>query len=88
MTFDCDVKRFPENLIAVKQGMGSEVREVMRGAEDVFVDHVWGDRDLRKAFREAGLIVKRFEQPLAYGEGWISETKVPPWMVYLLEVRK
>ena len=63
-----------------------------------FTDHVWRDEDLEEAFELAGLKKIFKERPLARDDtnlpnylgvhDWISETKVPSWVVYLLEVSK
>ena len=94
--FDCS--KFPENVAAVKLGMGREVKGTMKavgqGGEKLefdFVDHVWKDRDLEKAFKLAGLKKVAKARPKASdeaGRDWISETTTSPWVVYLLEIYK
>lgn len=101
--FDCS--RFPENKEAVKFGMGREAKGVMKAIgqngeklEFDFVDHVWRDKDLEKAFKLAGMKRISKKRPKARDDAnlpghlgvhdWISETRLAPWVVYLLEVNK
>lgn len=100
--FDC--ARFPENIKAVKLGMGREVKGTFKTTdrkgeklEIEFVDYVWKDRDLEKAFNKIGLKIIAKKRPTAHDDknlpiwigihDWISETKTPPWVVYLLEIK-
>lgn len=88
---------------AVKKGMGAEVKGVLKGKINTigyqndqekqlpFVDHVWKEKDLEKAFKIVGLKKLAKEKPKAKGtirtdHDWISETKTAPWVIYLLEV--
>jgi ubiquinone/menaquinone biosynthesis C-methylase UbiE len=78
---------FPENTFARS---GDLVRIVVtdhqdrRPVEDIFCT----DASYRAIYREAGLEVLRAFQPLANGDepySWVSETKVSPWVIYVLK---
>lgn len=95
--FDCNQHRFPVNKPAVEKGGGAEVSGVLKGVnfstgwpvEVRFVDHIWKEKELERMFKDAGLRILIKKKPVAKkipGHEWISETKTPPWVVYLLEV--
>ena len=50
-------------------------------------DVLWPDENYREVYREAGLEVERVDRPLATGEepfAWVSETRIAPWVIYVL----
>lgn len=76
---------FPENAEA---GSGDVVRIVITAGGDPrpIEDLRWFDDDYRAAFAAAGLAVRAVHRPLATGEEpveWVSETRVPPWVIYI-----
>jgi SAM-dependent methyltransferase len=79
-------KDFPENAFARS---GDVVRTVItdiqdgRAVEDVF----WTDESYRTVYGEAGLQVVQVFKPLAKGDEpypWVNETKIAPWVIYVL----
>lgn len=77
---------FPENRSA---GSGDRVRIVMTTVPDrrPVEDLLWRDEDYRALFKEAGLEIVVAHRPLAREDepfGWVSETTVPPWVIYVL----
>ena len=77
---------FPENGNAKS---GDEVRIVMLDAEDArpVVDIVWSDEAYDDAFQRAGLTALEMRRPLAKESEpyeWVSETRIAPWVVYVL----
>jgi SAM-dependent methyltransferase len=77
---------FPENAAA---SSGDVVRIVTTDYSDnrPVEDILWTDEDYRAVYREAGLEVQRVERPLGVGDqgiGWVSETEVAPWAIYIL----
>jgi len=99
--FDC---LYQGNEGAVKVGMGAEVKGKLKSLDRSgkiikhdFIDYVWRDSDLERAFLEAGLKRLRKARPKARDDSrrpewigvhdWISETRTAPWVVYLLEVK-
>jgi len=80
-------KDFPENLIAKT---GDIVRDIMHDVEDKrpVEDIYWTVDDYQKMFREAGLETEGFYKPLGYDSepiNWVSETKIAPWMIFVLK---
>jgi SAM-dependent methyltransferase len=76
---------FPENAAA---GSGDPVRIVIKDGGDPrpVDDQRWFDYDYRAAFAAAGLEVLAVHRPLATGGedvDWISETEIPPWVIYV-----
>lgn len=80
---------FPENRTARS---GDIVRIVMkdvpdsRPVEDVF----WTEADYRETFASAGLDLIETCRPLGRpsdGQPWVSEERVPPWWIHVLEQR-
>jgi SAM-dependent methyltransferase len=68
---------------------GDTVRTINLAAGDQrpVDDVLCSDETYRKVFREAGLDVLEMLKPLARAEepfSWINETRVAPWMVYVL----
>ena len=45
-------------------------------------DFYWQEEDFREAFEEAGFKILNIEKPLAKGEGWKSETKIAPAIIF------
>lgn len=77
---------FPENRRA---GSGDLVKVVMTDVADrrPVEDVLWRDEDYRALAQEAGLETLRVHRPLARGDepvAWVNETRVPPWVVYVL----
>jgi len=78
---------FPENASARS---GDLVRIVSLDIEDrrPAVDVLWTDGSYREVYREAGLGVVAVHRPLAKGTEpyrWVNETRIAPWVVYVLE---
>jgi trans-aconitate methyltransferase len=51
-------------------------------------DILWPDEDYRRVYREAGLSVVTMYKPLAHDDepyDWINETKIAPWVIYVLK---
>ena len=80
-------KDFPENALARS---GDVVRIIttdhpdQRPVEDI----LWTDESYRAVYREAGLSVVQVFAPLAKGDepySWVNETKIAPWIIYLLK---
>ena len=79
-------KGFPENRQARS---GDVVRIIVTDHEDrrPVEDIVWSDEAYREVFRQAGLAVVESCKPLANGDepyAWVSETKIAPWVIYVL----
>lgn len=77
---------FPENRTA---RAGDVVRIVTTDYDDPrpVDDVLWPDESYRTLFAHAGLTLDRAERPLATGDegiAWISETRVAPWVIYVL----
>ncbi len=78
---------FPENASARS---GDLVRIVSLDIEDrrPAVDVLWTDGSYRDVYRDAGLGVVAVHRPLATGTEpyrWVSETRIAPWVIYVLE---
>lgn len=81
--------QFPENR---KARSGDTVRIVMKDVPDArpVVDVFWRHEDYLALFDEAGLALVAQHAPLGRDEepfSWVSETTVPPWMIYVLARR-
>jgi ubiquinone/menaquinone biosynthesis C-methylase UbiE len=79
-------REFPENTVARS---GDIVRIVTTDHHDrrPVEDILCTDEAHRAVYREAGLEVVRVFEPLAKGGepySWVSETKIAPWVIYLL----
>jgi SAM-dependent methyltransferase len=77
---------FPENRRARS---GDTVRIVMLDVADrrPVEDILWTDDDYRAVFQEAGLVPVAVHRPLATAADpgpWVSETSIPPWVIYVL----
>lgn len=79
---------FPENRTA---GSGGRVSIVMLDVEDKrpVVDVLCTDGDYREVYRRADVVPLKTYRPLARQEEpfpWVSETTIPPWVIYVLGV--
>jgi SAM-dependent methyltransferase len=77
---------FPENAAARS---GDVVRIIVTDHQDrrPVEDIVCTDEAYRAVYREASLQAVQVFKPLARGDepySWVSETKVPPWVIYVL----
>ena len=79
-------KDFPENAAARS---GDVVRIVVTDHQDrrPVEDIMWTDESYRAVYREASLQAIQVVKPLATGDepyGWVNETKIAPWVIYVL----
>ncbi len=79
-------KDFPENRSAMS---GEKVLIVMLDVEDSrpVEDIIWTDQDYAKTYELAGLVPVNISRPLANPTepyNWVSETKIAPWVIYVL----
>jgi len=79
-------KDFPENASARS---GDVVRIIVTDHHDVrpVEDIVWTDESYRAVYREASLQTIQVLKPLAKGDepyAWVDETKIAPWVIYVL----
>jgi SAM-dependent methyltransferase len=79
-------KDYPENRAAKS---GDRVRIVMLDVPDrrPVEDIVWFDADYAEVYRRSGLVAHTVLRPLARGDEpwtWVSETRIAPWVIYLL----
>lgn len=77
---------FPENKNA---GSGDVVKIVMKDVEDKrpVEDIVWSDKSYREVYDAAGLEIVEALWPLANDSEpfeWINETRITPWVIYVL----
>ncbi len=80
-------KDFPENAVARS---GDIVRIVTADHQDrrAVEDILWTDESYRAVYREAGLEAVQVFEPLAKGDepySWVNETKIAPWVIYVLK---
>jgi len=80
-------KDFPENLRA---GSGDVVRIIVTDHGDLrpVEDIVCTDEAYHDVYTQAGLRVTQIWRPLATGAEpypWVNETKIPPWVIYVLQ---
>ncbi|MFI5180084.1 MAG: hypothetical protein ACHQPI_01680 [Thermoanaerobaculia bacterium] len=80
-------RSFPENAQAKS---GDRVRIVITDIADgrPVEDVVCSDADYRRLYAEAGLNPVRAERPLGKPEEpyrWINETRIAPWVIYVLK---
>jgi SAM-dependent methyltransferase len=80
-------KDFPENASA---GSGDIVRIVVTDHQDrrPVEDILCTDESYRKVYKEASLHAIQVFKPLATGDepySWVNETKIPPWVIYVLK---
>ena len=81
-------KDFPENQLAKS---GDKVRIIVTDHADrrPVEDILWTDEAYRQVFEEARLQLLQKYEPLARGGepySWVSEVKIAPWAVYVVEV--
>ena len=60
---------------------------VPRPVEDI----LWTDESYRTVYQEAGLEAVQVIKPLAKGDepySWVSETRIAPWVIYVLQRAK
>jgi len=81
-------KDFPENRDAKS---GDRVQIVMLDVDDSrpVEDILWTDEAYLETYRLAGLAPVKTYRPLANGTepyGWVSETRIAPWVIYVLHV--
>jgi trans-aconitate methyltransferase len=80
-------KDFPENTSAKSGDIVSIITTDIvdkRPCYDIF----WSDEDYYKVFTKAGLKVVKTYKPLAKGNepyAWVNETKIAPWVIYVLK---
>jgi ubiquinone/menaquinone biosynthesis C-methylase UbiE len=79
-------KDSPENRAAKS---GDKVRIVMLDVEDKrpVEDIIWTDEDYHEVYRRAALLPIATYRPLAKQSepySWVSETKIAPWVIYVL----
>ncbi len=77
---------FPGNAAAQS---GDVVRIIVTDHQDrrPVEDIVWTDGSYRAVYREAGLEAIQVLKPLAKGDepyAWVSETRIAPWVIYVL----
>ena len=80
-------KDFPENRAA---RCGEKVLIVMLDVEDrrPVEDILWTDEGYRDVYERAGVRPSKIYRPLGnHGEAysWVSETRIAPWVIYVLE---
>lgn len=78
---------FPGNAAARS---GDIVRIVVTDHQDrrPVEDILWTDESYREVYSEASLQAIQVFKPLAKGDepySWVSETKIPPWVIYVLK---
>lgn len=81
---------FPENKCA---GSGDRVRIVITAVEDrrPVEDVLWTDEAYRDVYTQAGLELVAKHSPLALESEpyeWVNETKIAPWVIYVLKRRQ
>ena len=79
-------KDFPENKYAKS---GDRVKIIMTDVEDQrpVEDVVWSHEEYQEVYRRAGLEIVKVYKPLARDDEpfpWVNETRIPPWVVYVL----
>lgn len=79
-------KDYPENRDAKP---GDAVRIIMTDVGDrrPVEDIIWPDDAYRETYAQAGLHILESHRPLATGNepiAWVNETKVAPWVIYVL----
>jgi SAM-dependent methyltransferase len=78
---------FPENAAARS---GDVVRIIVTDHQDrrPVEDILWTDESYRAVYREASLQAIEVFKPLAKGDepyAWVNETKIAPWVIYVLK---
>jgi SAM-dependent methyltransferase len=79
-------KDFPGNRSAKS---GDTVRIIMLDVEDQrpVEDIMWSDEDYHEVFRRSGLAIIKTYRPLAKVSepyAWVSETRIAPWVIYVV----
>ncbi|MBF8295469.1 MAG: hypothetical protein HW389_2014 [Bacteroidetes bacterium] len=79
-------KDFPENRAAKS---GEKALIVMLDVDDSrpVEDIIWKDQDYEQTYKLAGLVPVNISRPLANQTepyNWVSETKIAPWVIYVL----
>jgi hypothetical protein len=79
-------KDFPENKDAK---CGDKVKIIVTAIDDKrpVEDIIWPDEDYRETYEKAGLELIQTHKPLAREDEpfeWVNETKIAPWVIYLL----
>lgn len=79
-------KDFPENKTAK---CGEKVKIIMKDVDDKrpVEDIIWPEEDYFEVYEKAGFQVEKVYRPLAnHSEPfeWINETKIAPWVIYVL----
>jgi ubiquinone/menaquinone biosynthesis C-methylase UbiE len=82
-------KDFPENKHARS---GDKVRIIQTDTEDrrPVEDVIWMDECYQKVFKKAGLELVKAYKPLSKENEpyeWVNETKIAPWVIYVLKKR-
>lgn len=82
-------KDFPENRNAKS---GDIVRIIMKDVEDkrAVEDIIWFDKDYKHSFEMAGLELIESYKPLGSDIepfDWINETRIAPWIIYVLKIK-
>jgi len=80
-------KDFPENPTA---RTGDRVRIIQNDVEDhrPVEDVIWYDEDYQELYRRTGMKLVETHRPLGRPNepyGWINETRIAPWTIYVLE---
>jgi SAM-dependent methyltransferase len=78
---------FPGNRLAKTGDVVRIVNTSMNDPRPV-QDILWPDWDYRRIYHMAGLKILQVHRPLAYDSEpfpWISETIIPPWVIYMLQ---
>ena len=81
---------FPENKTAKS---GDKVRIIQTDLEDKrpVEDIIWTDESYREVYKEAGLECVKTYKPLAKESEpyqWVNETRIAPWVIYVLGLVK
>jgi ubiquinone/menaquinone biosynthesis C-methylase UbiE len=80
-------KDFPKNICAESGDIVLIVTTDILDKRPCY-DILWADEDYKKVFSQAGLKIVQTYKPLAKGTepyAWISETKIAPWVIYVLK---
>jgi ubiquinone/menaquinone biosynthesis C-methylase UbiE len=83
-------KDFPANRYAKN---GDKVRIIMTDVEDKrpVEDILWTDEYYRETFKRAELVLVQMQKPLAKESEpyeWVNETRIAPWVIYVLKSGK
>jgi trans-aconitate methyltransferase len=79
-------KDFPENKGAK---CGDKVKIIVTAIDDKrpVEDIIWPDKDYRETYKKAGLKLIETYKPIAREDEpfeWVNETKIAPWVIYVL----